>query len=141
MDRTVSGVIYIRHADDGMDVRPLYKLPIKRKRKKETGLVQLRKELQLEHPFGVFFRNFSAELCCPVLEEYYSGPKWFVLRKPIHLVFFQHAGRPLWRMTSTKYLLPIRYCMLPNLFYNLRTYENRLNTFRQALRQFTAFFP
>lgn len=37
-----------------MDVRPLYKLPIKRNRRKETGLVQLWEELQLEHPFGVF---------------------------------------------------------------------------------------
>jgi hypothetical protein len=35
IDLTVSGVIYIRHADDGMDVRPLYKLPIKKRKRKK----------------------------------------------------------------------------------------------------------
>lgn len=42
IDLTVSGVIYIRHADDGMDVRPLYKLPIKkRKREKKRNIALL----------------------------------------------------------------------------------------------------
>lgn len=111
MDRTVSGVIYIRHADDGMDVRPLYKLPIKKKRKKETGLVQLWEELQLEHPFGVF-SEISALSCavqCSRNTTLDRNGYPFVLRKPIHLVFFQH-GRPLWRMTRHK--IPFAYKVL-----------------------------
>jgi hypothetical protein len=71
-----------------------------------------------------------------------------VLRKSIHLVFFLH-GRPLWRMRRHK--IPFAYKVLyaTQLIFQPTysttkleiTYENRLNTFQQALGQFTAFFP